>query len=182
MSLVLLTIFITVTSPWFLILVGGKSSIGTFYIPGLAEFFVNLFNLISFDFLFFIGDGVSENSIPEVGVFYLWQLPFLLLGFYWFAAQKKKAKYLLLLILTIVIGCFFAQAPNILYSVPFLLVMSATIGQGLIFFISRVKKTKKILAVLLVAAYLVFIFYNTFFSIHQYQVHYPKRLEKLSGG
>jgi len=180
MPLIVLTVLVVITSPWFLLLAARRVVAGSFYLPSLFEFLTNFFALFSGDFLFFKGDELICNNIPEVGVFYLWQLPFLLLGFYSFICSKKKKRYLGFLILTAFFSSFFRQAPNIFFSIPFLLLMSATVGQGIIFFIGWLRGTKKAIAIFATVIYLAFIFYNTFFSVHQYKVHYPKKLEQAN--
>lgn len=62
------------------------------YVLKLVEGYLSPFN---FNWLFINGDQ-PRHKAPGVGLLYWWELPFLLVGFYYFAKSKrnKKAKYL----------------------------------------------------------------------------------------
>lgn len=180
MGLALLSILTAVTSPWFLILTSGQFEKGFFYTPEVGVVIDNFFKVLSFDFLVFRGDELIKNSIPEAGNFYLWQLPFILLGFYSFVLGRKRKYYLGFFLITAFFSCFFKPAPNLVFSTPFLLVISLTIGKGMVFAVGLIKEGKKAVVLFLAAVYFLFAVYNTFFTLHQYQVHYPKKIERLN--
>jgi len=179
MSLVFLTLFVILTSPWFFLISFEKVIPAKFYFPSIDEFLNNFFSYFSFDFLFFSGDPILKNSIPEIGVFHLWELPFLLLGFYFvFLNIKRKWTVLILLILSLTFASFFKPSPNIFISIPLLLLLSIMIAIGIDFPGREFFKRKNLIKVILFFIGLIFIFYNSFFFYHQYKIHYPKRLEK----
>lgn len=53
------------------------------------QFGKNYLSYFSLDFLFFTGDSIGRHSVREIGLFYLWQLPFFLIGL--IGAIKKSA-------------------------------------------------------------------------------------------
>lgn len=180
MSLIFLSALIILTSPWFFLVTFEKIIPAVFYFPSIGEFLKNFCSYFSFDFLFFNGDPIFKNSIPEIGVFHLWELPFLLAGFYIiFSSGQKKGLITFSLVILASLASFFKPSPNVFWSVPLLFIFSTIIANGIKFFLEGFFKKKTLVKVILLFLGLVFIFYNSFFFWHQYKVHYPKRLEEI---
>lgn len=141
MSLAILTILTILTSPWFILVAFEKIIPAAFYIPTITELFRNFFSYFSFDFLFFIGDPVLKNSIPEIGLFHLWELPFFLIGFYLiFSDIKKKWLAVIFLVVTLFFASLSNPSPNLFWSLPYFFISSLIVALGLKFFFKRFLK------------------------------------------
>lgn len=180
MSLTILTIITITTSPWFILITFEKIIPAKFYLPEISELLRNFFSYLSFDFLFFSGDPIVENSIPEIGVFHLLELPFFLLGFYLLCSNFKKYWWIIgFLIETTIFASFFKPPPNIFSAIPLFLITSFIITMGFKKCFDDYFKKISLVKLLLGFLFLLFIFYNSFFFWHQYKIHYSKRLEKI---
>lgn len=177
MSLILLIVSIILTSPWFWLIVSKPIIIAQFYIPTFEGFLINFFSYLSFNFLFFEGDLNIRNSVPEIGAFLLWTLPFYLIGLYLILTKKKSDKLIIIIcILSLFFASFFKPSPNLLVSLPICLLNSIIIARGIIYSLTYLKKKPLFLIFII-----LLIIYNLIFFYHQYKIHYPKRLQKIYG-
>ncbi|MGB9911228.1 MAG: ArnT family glycosyltransferase [Microgenomates group bacterium] len=53
-------------------------------------FFKNYFSHFSLDFLFLKGPNLAQYTVPQRGMAYLWQLPLIILGIFWFLKKERK--------------------------------------------------------------------------------------------
>ena len=135
-------------------------------------FLKNYFSFFSLNYLFSNGDGNGRHQIPDTGLLYLWQLPFILLGLCALVKEKRSfLKYFIfgLLILSPIPGSIARPSPhtlrNLLSVIPFITLTSI----GIILFLSKTQKYRKLLLVVI-----FFIVTYCFLSyLHLYYVHYP---------
>ena len=119
------------------------------------------------NFLFINGDAVPRSKIPEMGQFYLIELPFLLLGIY-FVFHQKNNQLKIMTISWLIIGPLASsltfQAPSALRALPMVIPLSILTAIG-------ISKLSKPLLLLLIPFYIFsFIYY-----LDAYYNHAPKR-------
>lgn len=122
--------------------------------------------------LFLDGDNKRHHA-PDVGLLYLWELPFLLFGIYklFFSVDNKNKKFIfwwfLLAPLPAVIT---TELPHAVRTLTFLPAFQIFIALGLIS-TWEILTIKKIWIKLLAIFYLPFVIFNTFYYFHQYYNH-----------
>jgi 4-amino-4-deoxy-L-arabinose transferase-like glycosyltransferase len=142
------------------------------------EFLQNYLNHFDGVFLFILGDKVKRSNPPDMGQMYLFDLIFLIFGFYFLFRKRPKNWQIPLawLFLAPIPAALTFQTPSALRAhkmiIP-LIIISAYGCYNLILFLR--KRLPKLLycniAILLIA---IFIFWNTAYYLHQYYLHYPK--------
>lgn len=129
------------------------------------QFLKNYFSHFSYDFLFTDKGLPDRYRVPNQGLLYIFELPLLLLGFFYLLRKPNKETSLLLGWLALApIGAAltFDDLPNLQRTVFMLPVLSVFSAVGLV----QISKTKfKFL--------LIFIVYFFAFYLHQYFIHSP---------
>lgn len=122
------------------------------------------------DFLFINGDEVARSKSVEIGQFYLFQLPFFLLGLYFSTKTKhkllKNLTFFLLLITPLASSLTF-QVPSALRALSMVIPLSIFIGYGIDKIIKFLNHTSYIL---ILVAYL----YSLAYYLNSYFILYPK--------
>ncbi|MEK7565583.1 MAG: phospholipid carrier-dependent glycosyltransferase [Patescibacteria group bacterium] len=138
--------------------------------PG--EFINNYFSHYNFDFLFLNADGNPRHHIPDFGLLYLIEAPFLITGFYYLVKNRPSWLPFLVswLIAAPVASSIVIDAPHAIRSLLFLPTFQIITAYGLI----NLSKRK-----LLVFGFLILVFGNFLWYFHQYFVHFP--IESASG-
>lgn len=134
-----------------------------------GTFFENYLTYFSGDFLFLNGGLPIWYKIPGIGLIYIVELPFILIGlFYLFAAKNPLFKFLLLWILIspITVSLTVDDVPNIQRAIVLFPALEICAAFGIYAFYNSFK-FKKQFTYLLTA---IFIF-NVAFFLHQYFVH-----------
>jgi len=135
------------------------------------------FRYFSFNFLFIEGGLPIWYQIPNMGLMYLAELPFFLIGLFSLANQAKKKRLLLIPLIWLVLGPTVASltrddTPNIQRSLVMLpaLVMITAFGfyQGYIF---AKKYLKKVIFHLGMGVLILGFIWNFSYFLHQYFVH-----------
>jgi 4-amino-4-deoxy-L-arabinose transferase-like glycosyltransferase len=126
----------------------------------------------TFDFLFLSGGLPFREKIPNVGLFYIWQLPFLLFGIYFLARKKSFSTYLLfswVLLLIIPSVITFDEIPNVHRSLVILPPLLILVALGIITCFEHIRlKNNKIylIAVLLFVGLFEFVYFQDQYFIH----------------
>ena len=145
----------------------------------LTQFFKNYLSYFSFDFLFFAGDQNGRHSVRKMGELYLWQLPFLLVGFYLLLRKgdKQRAYFKKIaaswLFLSPLAASFTKVNPHALRALMMVIPLQSIIFLGFLAFFQAIKKKlwrRGILFLVLLLA-----FYNLAGYLHLYWVHYPQK-------
>lgn len=133
----------------------------------------NYLKHFDFGFLFF-ETGMPKSHTPNVGLLYLWELPFLLLGVYWMYEQKFTYRGLvgIWLLLTPVASALTWDTPsstrtNIVH--PMLPIIVAI---GLLMFFRKINKKYLKIAKILITFTAIFFFFN---YLHNYYVVAPSK-------
>ncbi len=125
------------------------------------------------DYLFLYGGFPQRERIPDTGLFYLWQLPFLLIGFYLIARRRKKHEVALVLWWVILLSpAFFTfdEIPNVHRNLVIIPAIITIISLG----IYEVLKKESYFRKLLLIGVLLVAFFELSYFAHQYFIHYDK--------
>ncbi len=139
----------------------------------LSQFLRNYFAHFSFDFLFSDDAVPPRYTVPNMGIIYIIELPFLVIGALNLLNQrKKKSIFLLAWILIAPIGSALAfdDVPNLQRTLIIFPALSIISANGFLVLFEMLKKQKWIIAgafTVLIAAF----FYSFAFYLHQYYVH-----------
>ena len=163
----------------------------------LRSAFVGYFSHFDLNWLFVSGDSARHHA-PGVGLLYLWEFPFLFIGFYallfsrYFTKENKKGKLLLFswFLLAPVPAAFTNDVPHAVRTLNFLPTFQVFTAIGILTAVKTVLSIKparnafagsaseaggyKVLSIkplyLLLITYLMFIFFNISYYIDQYFV------------
>lgn len=140
------------------------------------DFLKHYFDNFSGRFLFTHGDVNPRLSIQEMGELYIWDLPFLLMGFYWLIKKRERGVLpLILWMLVIPIPAGTAkETPHALRILSILPTYQIIIAYGLYQIIKfwRSNYSYKFETILLsVICFLLSV--NIYYYLHSYYIHYP---------
>lgn len=143
------------------------------YIPIIIS---NYLSHLSPTFLFFTAD-MNRHHAPDIGLLYLWDLPFMIAGIYFLIKNKFETKS------KVIIFAWFLLAPiaaSVTWGVPhslrteiYLPIFQIFTAIGIYTIYTYIKR-KKIFAIL--AGFLLFI--NFAYYLHQYHTHMPQEFSK----
>jgi len=126
-------------------------------------------------FLFIDGDEVPRSRVPDMGVMYLFEFGFLVLGVWFWLRGKKQYKYLPFLWLAAapLASAMTFQAPSALRSLAMVIPLTFFTTYGIINIIKLVNSLiiNKLIVVLIILSYI----WGIFYWWNQYFVHYFKR-------
>ena len=135
----------------------------------------NLFNNLSFDFLFLRGDRLDRRFyIPYHGVLYLWSAPFVLLGllYFWKHSSLYQSLFLLGAIGVIFLGSSFSEfgseTERTLFAAPLFCFL---ISYGLITVYNKLHRREIYFAKLFLGCIGLLLFLNLAYFNHQYFWH-----------
>jgi len=129
---------------------------------------------LNFNFLFLRGDGFGRHQAPDMGMLYLWDFPFLLLGIYWLLKEKGWGAFPLFwwFLVAPVASGISASTPHavraLLY-LPAFQVMTAYGFLGIFRLVSKNGLWQRGLLIIMAIALAV----NVSYYLHQYYVHLP---------
>lgn len=128
----------------------------------LAKNYLDHFN---FNFLFLNADGNGRHHAPGVGLLYLWELPFFLLGVYFLLIHRPRWLFFVLwwFLVAPLAAILTAETPHAVRSLLYLPAYQIVCAYGLVCLRRQA---------LMVLASLFFAF-NFFYFLHQYFVHLP---------
>jgi 4-amino-4-deoxy-L-arabinose transferase-like glycosyltransferase len=128
------------------------------------------------DFLFMHGDGGVQHHAVNVGMLYLWDLPFILAGIY--CLLRKNNRFVLILFISFLLSPIPAAittgTPHPVRAIGMLLGFHIFSAAGLIFILEKIMLLKnliiKLFFVIVVCGFFVL---NVAYYLHQYYVHTP---------
>jgi hypothetical protein len=125
------------------------------------------------EYLFLYGGFPLRERIPDAGLFYIWQAPFLLMGIYIIVRRKKTNELILIAwwILLLVPSLFtFDEIPNVHRNLIIIPALTSIIALGIYEFLSY-KKAKLFFKGIFVFVVFAAVFELAYFC-HQYFIHY----------
>jgi 4-amino-4-deoxy-L-arabinose transferase-like glycosyltransferase len=134
----------------------------------------NYMSHFSPNFLFLKGDGNARHAVKDRGLLYIWELPFILAGIFYFYKTNKKGFWVLMtwLLISPVAASLSVPSPHALRSLPMVAPLTIFCAGGMNYLLCKVgmkKKAKKFaftaLLVLITASFIYFmpkyIYHNT---------------------
>lgn len=137
----------------------------------LIEGYLSPFNL---GWLFLSGDN-PRHKAPDMGLLYLWELPFLLLGLYTLAKTEAKSKATLFwwFLVAPVAASPTTELPHAVRTIVFLPTFQIFTALGLTTGLNWLKNKKSIINQLLAISYSLFVILNLSYFFSQYFIHLP---------
>lgn len=135
----------------------------------------NYFQYLNFDFLFLHGGEPLREKIPNTGILYLIEFPFLIYGFFLILMRKIKWGYFAMLWILIVPGILSLavdESPNVHRFYLAIFPLELIVGFGILGFLDLFKNNKVIKSTLLFLLFLFFLL-NIIYFLHQLFVHQP---------
>lgn len=127
------------------------------------------------DFLFFNGDGGGQHHAVNMGMLYLWELPFIIFGIYFLFRDRTK-KSLLILVMFLIAPLSSAVStgtPHPVRAIAMAPAFSIFTALGVYYvFLNRNNYKYKILLVITAGLFVI----NFAYYLHQYYVHTPHQI------
>lgn len=137
------------------------------------HFIVNYLKHLSVQFLVLSGGTNYQFSVPNMGLMYIIELPFLLFGFYKLLKKKIGWVFLFWFLLAPIPSALTREAPHALRSIFMIGGLQAIVSYGLIQFLNIIKS--KQLRELSIGLILIAFFVNGFIYFNNYFTNYPKQ-------
>lgn len=128
------------------------------------------------DFLFIHGDGGVQHHAVDMGMLYLWELPFILAGLYILVNRRNRHALVLiaLLLLAPLPSAITTGTPHPIRAIALMPVLHIFSAIGVVFMILRILRIKKIIYKrMFLSAIGLLLLFNFIYYMHQYYVHSP---------
>lgn len=143
------------------------------YVADGVIYLHNYFSYFSLDYLFRFGDQINRHQVHNLGILYLWELPFLISGFYFFTKTSNRFLrwiVLFLLLLGPIPAALARPSPhtlrNLFSVIPFTMLAVVGIYQLIL---QKGTWVKPLLVILSIIVAVEFGYY-----LHYYYYHYAK--------
>lgn len=128
------------------------------------------------DFLFLHGDGGRQHHAVDVGMLYLWELPFILIGIYFLLKKlnKKTSVLFILFLIAPIPSAVTTGTPHPVRAIAMIPMFQIFSAVGVFIFFVWVLRVKSFYekAAILIAVFLIGVA-NLAYYFHQYYVHTP---------
>ncbi len=160
-----------------------------FFMPGLLfnkllltawQYFNNIFAYFSVDFFFISGSSHGNHGIGNVGLFYLFELPFMVLGLITILRRKIEWGYFLILwaVATIMVASLTREVPHATRSFFLIVPITAFIALGITEFYGWFKNKNSFIKYSLLIVVLLISLYNAVFYFASYYFRFPVKYAK----
>lgn len=127
------------------------------------------------DFLFLKGDSPGRHHAAGMGMLYLWDLPFVLMGIYFLLKQRNRSVMFIFwwFLAAPVASSLTAGTPHAVRSLMYLPTYQIFITLGFLMFLKSMRENskKKRFTVIFISS---LFFLNFFYYLHMYYIHTPK--------
>lgn len=145
--------------------------------PG--NFFNNIFNLISFNKIFFSNDTYWAGGLRNYGMLYPESIILFLLGIYQFLRERKKLSIIIFSLIIIVIASASPTYPEAREAGLLMFPLSLIVGIGIQYFCEWFRKGKKpFFVIILTGIYSLILLYGIINFFHYYIIHYKLRVQQ----
>jgi len=143
------------------------------YVLAMAKGYLDHFNP---DFLFIHGDGGVQHHAVDVGMLYLWDLPFILAGIYYLLKKLNRPSLILFIVFLLapIPAAITTGTPHPVRAIGMVLGFHIFAAAGVMFLWEKVMLLRNSLVrfTIIFIVGVIFIF-NVLYYIHQYYVHTP---------
>ena len=136
-------------------------------------FLSNYVSYFSLNFLFNVGDGIGRHQMANFGPLQYWELPFLIIGLFFFIRNWKNPfsfTILALLLITPFSAAATVPSPHTLRSLLMVIPLTTMVAYGFLWVVKKLAKVKFLPILIVIIA---FIGYEFLFYLHSYYQHYP---------
>lgn len=143
------------------------------YLTDIVIYKKNYLSYFSITYLFRFGDQINRHQVNNLGILYIWQLPFLISGVYFLRKTSNKLlKWLLLFLFLLgpIPASLARPSPHTLRNLFSVLPFTLLTIVGIYQMVLQKKKWVKIVLV----GILIFAILEVGYYFHYYYVHYPK--------
>jgi 4-amino-4-deoxy-L-arabinose transferase-like glycosyltransferase len=128
----------------------------------------------SADFLFFYLDQ-KHHDAPNVGLLYLWMLPFIPLGTYILFTKNKKVTIILIswILISPLPASVTWDIPHAIRSITMLIPLQILTAIGVVSFFNYIFRKKMFISLFTLFVFTVFVLFGLITFLHQYFVHLP---------
>lgn len=127
-------------------------------------------------YLFIKGDANPRLSIQDVGQLYVFELPLIILGLYWFFRTRKKESLLLIgwMLIAPIPAATARETPHMLRTASMLPTFQIFAAAGGYLLWNLLLSRKKVVFWSICTVFLLISLGNMYYYFHNYWVHYPK--------
>ena len=138
------------------------------------------FDFLNPQYLFFTGDINPRFSSQATGELWLWELPFILIGFYAvFRMKNKTSMFIILWFLLAPIGAATArETPHALRSETYIPIYELIAGIGIVTCCAFLYTKRKLYLYGLIALLGLIVFFEGTYFLHEYMAIYPARYSR----
>lgn len=132
------------------------------------------FTHFSADFLFFYLDQKHHHA-PNVGLLYLWMMPFVPLGMYFLFTKNKKTAIILTswILIAPLSASITWDIPHAIRSIAMIFPLQIFVAAGVVSFFNFLFKKKFFLSLLALFIFIFIVIFGLITFIHQYSIHLP---------
>lgn len=142
------------------------------YFLAIAKGYLDHFNP---DFLFIHGDGGVQHHAVDMGMLYLWDLPFIVAGLY--ILVKRRDRYILMIFIIFLLAplpsAITTGTPHPVRAIALVPGFHIVAAVGVVLFCFWIKKMNRIFRFCIVIFIFSFFILNLVYYLHQYYVHSP---------
>ena len=143
------------------------------YSLAIAKGYLDHFNP---DFLFLHGDGGVQHHAVGMGMLYLWDIPFILMGIYYLL--RKNSRFTLVIFMSFLLAPIAASittgTPHPVRAIGMVLGFHVFAAAGVVFLWVKIMLLRNLLIRISIIFVIVFsLLINVFYYLHQYYVHTP---------
>lgn len=125
----------------------------------------------------FFNSGAEKHKVPNLGLFYLWELPLLLIGIYYLVSRKFSLRSKILIFSWILIAPLPAsiatEAPHAMRIFNLLPVPQLVVALGAMALVAKMQTFKKHVRYLLLASSFLLLLFSFSFLFHNYFINFP---------
>lgn len=134
------------------------------------------FDFFNPSYLFFSGDGNPRFSLRDNGELFLWELPLLIIGFYYLFKQKSKSALVIFgwFILAPIAAATARETPHALRSETYLPTYQIISSFGMVYGFSLINRFSEIIKNTVTIIFGVIVILSFYLFVHNYFVHFPK--------
>ncbi len=139
------------------------------------EAFAGYLDHFNFDFLFLIGDPPGRHHAAGMGMLYLWDFPFIILGLVYFLKHRDKSVSFLFLwfLISPLASAITTGTPHAVRAIFYLPTYQIFSAAGVIFFLTWIKNLNKNIRYFIFIFYLLSFIFNFYYYLRMYYIHTP---------
>jgi len=139
------------------------------------QYLTNVINYFSIPFFFVMGSSHGNHGIGTDGLFFLFELPFIILGFYAFIKERQEniRALLLIAITTILVASLTRESPHATRSYSLLMFIPVISAGGILHFLHFLRKKSFHIQAIFSIAFLVLFTFSVAHYFLSYYVRFP---------